>query len=169
MRLMVGPLVSTVLVAFSAAVAQPDSRSPGLAPGGPAGAPARAMTDVSETIDLVVVVANVRNGHGRVRIALWDRPEAFPKSRHAAAKASARAVPGAMRVVFPRLPAARYAAAVYHDENDDGELDRTWVGWPAEGLGFSNGAWIGLGPPDFEEAAVSLGPRQRTIGVTLRY
>lgn len=169
MRLMIGPLVSALLVAlFTATLARPDSRSPGLATGWRAAVPARAITDGSETIDLVVVVADVRNGHGRVRIALWDRPKAFPKSRDAIAKASVRAIAGAMRVLFPRLPAGRYAATVCRDENDNGERDPTWIGWPGEDLGFSSGTWIGLGPPAFEEAAVSVGARQRAIEVILR-
>ena len=70
---------------------------------------------------------------------------------------------------FKDLKPGRYALAVYHDENGNGEFDRTWIGLPAEGLGFSNGAWIGLGPPSFEEAAVTLKGQEQTIVIALRY
>ena len=75
-----------------------------------------------------------------------------------------------MRFSFPDLPPGRYALAGYHDENDNDRFDQTWIGWPDEGLGFSNGAWIGLlGAPSFQAAAVDVTAGAQTIIIALRY
>lgn len=104
-----------------------------------------------------------------MRLALWHDPDGFAKPE--AAIAMRKAVPqgGVARVTFPGLTPGRYALATYHDENDNGKLDRTWIGWPEEGLGFSNGAWINLGPPSFHAAAVELAPGSQSIAIPLRY
>ncbi len=61
-----------------------------------------------------------------------------------------------------------FSVARYHDENGTGEFDQTWISLPDEGLGFSNGAWIGLGPPAFDEAALEVSEKDRVIVVTVR-
>ena len=122
-----------------------------------------------EARELTVVVGNLRSGDGQVRIALWSNPETFATEDTALAEASQAARLGDMRFTFQGLPPGRYAVVAYHDENGNGGFDQTWIGLPDEGLGFSNGAWIGLGAPSFEEAAVEITQIQRIIVVNLRY
>jgi uncharacterized protein (DUF2141 family) len=124
--------------------------------------------------DIVLIVRNVRDGGGKVRMALWDRAEVFTKSRHKIAGEKLPAEPGEVRFVVPDMPDGRYAAAVYHDANDNGEMDRTWIGLPSEGLGFSNGARIHYdifdpGPPTFDEASIAIDESNNMIIVNLEY
>ena len=130
--------------------------------------PARAP-EAMEVPELTVVIANLRSGDGQVRIALWNDPETFATEDTALAEASQAAGPGEARFTFQDLPPGRYAVVGYHDENGNGGFDQTWIGLPDEGLGFSNGAWIGFGAPSFEEAAVEITQTQRVIVVNLRY
>ena len=117
---------------------------------------------------LKVEIGNLRSAKGNVYLALWDRSESFTESDRTIAVAKVPA--GRTRPLeFTGLAPGRYALVAYHDENENGEFDRTWIGLPAEGLGFSNGAWIGLGPPSFDEAAVVLSGSERTIVIALRY
>ena len=44
-----------------------------------------------------------------------------------------------------------YAVVVYHDENDDHAFNRTLLGLPAEGYGFSNDAPAMAGLPAFRD------------------
>ena len=50
------------------------------------------------------------------------------------------------------------AIKVLHDEDENGQTTKNWTGiWPAEGLGFSNGARLRLtGPPSFADAKLDL-------------
>ena len=115
------------------------------------------------------MIANLRSGDGQIRIALWDDPETFATDDTALADANQAARPGEVRFTFQGLPPGRYAVVGYHDENGNGGFDQTWIGLPDEGLGFSNGAWIGFGPPAFDEAAVEISADAQVIVVTLRY
>ncbi|MBI1752629.1 MAG: DUF2141 domain-containing protein [Acidobacteria bacterium] len=53
----------------------------------------------------------------------------------------------------PGLAAGAYAVVVFHDENDNGEIDHYVIGLPKEPLGFSNGFSMSLtsGKPTFEK------------------
>ncbi len=133
----------------------------------PAAAP--EAQEVPEVPGLTVVIGNLRSGEGRIRVALWRDPATFATENTALVEADQNARPGAVRFSFPGLPPGRYAVASYHDENGNGAFDQTLIGLPDEGLGFSNGAWIGLGAPSFEEAAVEITRTQRIITVSLRY
>jgi len=123
----------------------------------------------ADGLDVTIVVDNLRSAKGWVQIALWFGPKGFTDADAAIAQAKQRARPGAVRFTIPGLAPGRYAVASYHDENGNDEFDQTWIGLPDEGLGFSNGAWIGFGAPGFEEAAVEIGADDPTIMVSLRY
>jgi len=117
---------------------------------------------------LVVQVANLRSGDGEVHFGLWDSSDGFTRNDR---KLAGGALPANSHqaLVFENLPPGRYALAIYHDENGNGKFDRNWVGLPAEGLGFSNDAWINLGPPSFDDAAIEVGDWEETVVVSLRY
>ena len=102
---------------------------------------------------LKVEIGNLRNAKGDVYLALWDHSESFTESDRTIAVAK---VPAGRKhpLEFTGLAPGRYALVAYHDENENGELDRTW---------------IGLGPPSFEEAAVELSGSEQTIVIALRY
>jgi len=53
--------------------------------------------------------------------------------------------------IFADIPFGEYAAILLHDENSNGMVDHSWLGFPKEPLGFSNG-WeltIFSGMPSF--------------------
>lgn len=135
-----------------------------------AGAPAAVATTQGPSGALSVLVENLRNDHGVVRLALWNGPDGFTEREAALMILRRPAENGRVRFSFPDLPPGRYALAGYHDENDNDRFDQTWIGWPDEGLGFSNGAWIGLlGAPSFQAAAVEVAAGAQTIVIALRY
>ena len=57
---------------------------------------------------------------------------------------------------FVTLTQGAYALAIYHDENSNGEFDRSFLGWPIEDYVFSNYAEGSFGPPSFEDASFIL-------------
>ena len=76
---------------------------------------------------------------------------------------------GTLRFVVSDLPAGRYAVNAFHDENNNGELDTNLVGIPSEGYGFANNPSTTFGPPDFEEAAVTVGEASGVVVLTMSY
>jgi uncharacterized protein (DUF2141 family) len=80
-----------------------------------------------------------------------------------------RAKPGSQSVEFPDLPPGRYAVIVFHDENDNGLLDKNGLGIPIEGYGFSNNATGFFSAPSFDDAAITVGRGQASNSISLGY
>jgi uncharacterized protein (DUF2141 family) len=55
------------------------------------------------------------------------------------------------------LPPGEYALSVFHDVNDDGKLERNFIGLPKEPAGLSNNLRPKFGPPRFKDAKFSVG------------
>ena len=127
----------------------------------PLGAPSAAAGDVTVRLE------DLRNGRGSVLVAICP-PEAFlgldcPYHGRAAARDSAA------EVTIGGVPPGTYAVQAIHDENDNRELDRTFFGFPREGLAFSRDAPMRMGPPRFSEAAVRIGEGGSSVTLTMRY
>lgn len=74
---------------------------------------------------------------------------------------------GDVRVALHRQTTGAKAVAAFHDA--DGDLATNFLGIPAEGYGFSNGAVGFMGPPSFEDAAVSVGDAVLSLFVAIAY
>ena len=130
------PKVSAILLALVAGVALT------LAPEG------------ASATSLQIQVENLRSGDGNIVIALYDSEDSFLDSERHVIIARPESADAPLEVVFDNLPPGDYAVAAFHDENESGDFDTNFLGIPKEGYGFSNGARAGLGPSDFDEAAV---------------
>lgn len=71
--------------------------------------------------------------------------------------------------VLSDIKPGKYVISLFHDENDNGELDTIFMGIPNEGYGFSNNATAPFGPPSFDKAAFDLRDGQQVIKIKLRY
>src|SRR5579862_5579531 len=87
--------------------------------------------------ELTINVGHVRSDRGAILAALYDSEATFMKQPLARATFKVKAAAGEVSYVFHDLPAGKYALAVFHDENENGQLDKNFVGIPREGYGFS--------------------------------
>src|SRR3546814_16611886 len=62
-----------------------------------------------------------------------------------------------------------YAIAIYHDENGDRKFDRSMLGLPEEGYGFSNNAAVVLAPPSFDAVKFKAADGVTHVDITMRY
>ncbi len=121
--------------------------------------------------DLSVEVGGIRSADGTVNVGLHAETAGvrFPGENGMIAGSWRQARIGSLQVVFAGLPAGRYAVAVHHDENGNGELDTNLIGQPVEGYGFANDAMGFMNPPEFAEASVEVGDKPVSITVNLGY
>jgi uncharacterized protein (DUF2141 family) len=119
------------------------------------------------TGELQVQISNVRNAKGRVHIDVC--PEALFLKDNCPYSGNAPARTGMTIVIARGIPAGRYAVQAFHDENSNGEVDRALFGIPKEGVGFSNDARIGLGPPKFADAVFAFDGNGKAIQLKMRY
>jgi uncharacterized protein (DUF2141 family) len=116
---------------------------------------------------VVVTVRGVRNDHGHVLVALCTKADFLQPHCHW--KGRTRAMQGTVQVTIKNVPPGQYAAQAFHDENDNGTLDRNFFGLPKEAMGFSNNAPIHLGPPRFNVASFPVGAADVQIAFALKY
>lgn len=118
--------------------------------------------------ELILQVRGLRSDKGHLMLALFDSNASFPKvaSRSAVIAISYRSA--TWRV--PSLALGKYAIALYHDENDNGRLDKNLLGIPREDYAFSCGAKAILGPPRWRTAsfAVNTGMNVQTINLGMK-
>lgn len=104
---------------------------------------------------LTVDVVDVQRPGGHVMIAVYDNAGAWEAGAKPVATARDSVSGPTVRVRFSDLAPGRYAVRLFHDENDNGELDANMLGIPVESYGFSNGGGR-LGTPSFDKAAFEL-------------
>ena len=116
---------------------------------------------------IVVTVSGVRDERGTLRVAICTQADFLKPHCPYQGRAPARA--GMVVVTINDVPPGIYAAQAYQDANDNGVLDRNWLGWPQEGMGFSNDAPFRFGPPSFADAAFRVSAGGERISFRVRY
>lgn len=122
--------------------------------------------------ELNITITGVRNNSGSVLVSLFLDDSGYPADASKAVR-KGKATYGSDKtatIKFDDLPAGRYAAVVLHDENDNFRMDKTWIGLPKEGYGFSNNAKAPFGPPSFKQASFThSSDKTSAISIQLRY
>lgn len=111
--------------------------------------------------ELTLTIKNVRNNNGSIRIALWDQATGFPKDYTTSIEQVSVLAGNEVQYTFKNLKTARYAVAVFHDANNDEDLNTNRLGIPQEGFGFTNNPRIIFGPPTYRKCNVLVKENQK--------
>jgi uncharacterized protein (DUF2141 family) len=99
----------------------------------------------AQTARLVVHIDKLKDDRGTVHVTLKDsnrkivKEESVPISNQRA------------EITFEKLDPGEYAVRVYHDENNNGKLDRALLGIRKESWGVSNDSLQSFGPARFQK------------------
>ena len=158
------PVLASGLVASSLILAGPAQSADQTATTCP------ASTSGAVGTQLHIALTGLRNDDGTVSVTLYGQKAAsFMAHRGWIAQARVKPAGRQAEACFTLSGPGAYAVAVYHDANDNHHFDRTFLGLPAEGYGFSNDAPTPLGPPPFSAAKFIVQPGGTTIAIHLRY
>ncbi|MET0272964.1 MAG: DUF2141 domain-containing protein [Phenylobacterium sp.] len=119
---------------------------------------------------LTIEVTGVRAARGQMAITIYpDVARRFlaPKGKLARVRVVSRAPVTSACFWLPQP--GFYAVAVYHDANGDEDFNRSLVGLPTEGFGFSNDAPTPTGLPPFQAVRFRVPAGESTLKVKLRY
>ena len=98
-----------------------------------------------------------KNDEGLARVAVFLDAGGWPDQEDSVIATAVIPISDGQAVaVFEEIPAGPFAVSVFHDENDDGELDSDTLGIPSEDYGFSRDARDMFGAPSFKEARIEL-------------
>jgi len=125
----------------------------------------------ADAVRIDVEITGIRLPKGNVTVLLYpDKPDDFLAKGKRLSKIR---IPVHSNVVTACMTApapGRYAIAFYHDQNGDRKLDRTLMGRPAEGFGFSNDPHVSaFGLPRFTDVLFAAGPGDNRLKMTMRY
>jgi uncharacterized protein (DUF2141 family) len=129
---------------------------------------------VSATQSRITVNLNgLRSQNGNVVVCLWRQQDKdFPlcSAKAAFQHQTAKPTPSGITVTFNEVPSGDYAVSAFLDENQNGTIDRGFMGRPKEPIALSNMTQMlqRRSRPSFEEAKFTVnGPK--TISLSLRY
>jgi len=109
-----------------------------------------AQNDSITTISVKVI--DLRNNDGKVGVTLFNSDEGFPSEyENAIDKKYVEINNKTAETIFENVPQGTYAIAVYHDEDEDGEIETSFIGIPREGVGSSNNPKSRMGPPRYRD------------------
>lgn len=154
--------VKTILPAAMAAALAPLSAQAQAVPSGCTGTPSATWIDVA--------VEGVKNSQGLIAITLYaDKPRKF-LARHGSLYVGRVPAHEGVTVgcIFVPKPGV-YALAIYHDEDANQNFNRTGIGLPAEGYGFSNNPSTLAGLPSFKSVRLNIPRSGLVTRVRMKY
>jgi uncharacterized protein (DUF2141 family) len=159
---------SAAVIACMAALAASTSAHAGAAKAAVMPPPGCTGTPSSTWIN--VVAEGLRSNNGLLAITLYeDKPSKFLAHHGSLYVGRVDAVAGATRsCIFVPRPGV-YALALYHDENANQKFDRTGIGFPAEGYGFSNNPATLAGLPSFRSVRLNIPRAGLSTRVQMKY
>ena len=117
--------------------------------------------------DLTVNISGMESVKGSVYIAVFKDPKTFPVFGKQWRGESIPVTKKSMSYSFINIPHGTYVISVFHDENNNGILDKNALGIPLEPYGFSRNARSRFSAPPFEDAQFNFKGKQ-SIDISIR-
>jgi uncharacterized protein (DUF2141 family) len=133
-------------------------------------AAASDCTGTPSATRLFVNVDNVRDARGLIAVTLYtDERRKFLAKRGSLYVGRVPARPGRTRICIHVPKPGTYALAAYHDADADRSFDRTGLGLPDEGFGFSNNPPTFFGLPNFDSVRIKVPRTNLSTTIRLHY
>jgi uncharacterized protein (DUF2141 family) len=127
-------------------------------------------TGPASAVRLQVAVEGVRSSDGLIAVTLYaDDPRRFLARRGSLYVGRVPARAGTTRVCIHLPGPGTYGLAVYHDADANRSFNRSGLGLPAEGYGFSNNAPAIFGLPSFRSVRLAVPRTSMGTAIRLRY
>ena len=111
-------------------------------------------TGFAQNSNLTINVSSLKNNTGTLTAELYNSKENFLKKVYKTASSSIKS--NAALITITGIPKGEYTVLVYQDVNNNGKLDKNFVGMPKEPVACSNNAKGFMGPPKYEDAKFSI-------------
>ena len=122
---------------------------------------------VADEYALSVHIADVRGDRGQIQVELYNTPETFRKSAKALRIIRVPAQMDGVTVKFEGVVPGRYAILAFHDEDENGEMNKRFGMIPTEGYALSNDPQV-FGPPAFKDSAFEM-QSDRELSMPMHY
>jgi len=115
--------------------------------------------------DIEVNISNIDNNEGKIMIGLYASEGNWLGNPQKGL--IGKIEDGESTTTFKNIPQGVYAISVFHDENNNNDLDMNFMGIPKEDNGCSNNASGLFGPPKWKDAKFKLKDKTEIINIKL--
>ncbi|MGE4296985.1 MAG: DUF2141 domain-containing protein [Desulfovibrionaceae bacterium] len=115
---------------------------------------------------LQITITDIPSNNGIIKLEMYDSKAAYLQRFVRSANMIIRDHTASMP--FPSLAYGTYAVFVFHDANNNGQVDRNFLGIRTEKRMFSNNVDGMFGPPEWEEAAFEYKAGMTTLTISLK-
>ena len=121
--------------------------------------------------NLTIEFENIRNNKGVVFVTLFETKETWLDEdleyyQFIFSKENVRN--NKLTVSIDSINSGYYGIAILDDEDEDGEMQNNFIGFPREGFGFSRNVRVRLFKPKFEECVLEI-KNDTTINISIQY
>ena len=113
-------------------------------------------TNTDTLSKLVINLSGMQNTNGKVNVALFNSSASFNDPNQAYRELFLVCTGSSMTISLDSIIPGDYAFAIFHDENDNQNLDQNVLGIPTEGFAFSNNAMGTFGPPNWTQSKFTI-------------
>lgn len=117
---------------------------------------------------LIIEVDHVEIAKGKIWIGIYDSKDNYLVKERAIIKELSIQEKGKAEIHIPELPYGTYAIALFHDINENDELDQNMWGVPTEPYAFSRPPVSKWRIPYFHEVAFHFSSNRQHIKASLR-
>ncbi len=118
--------------------------------------------------ELVIRITNIQNTTGKpLLVGVYAQTDDFPGYNKSSYNKKVLAKTSEVSVSF-KLPPGEYAVGLMHDLNENGRIDKNWVGYPTEPFGFSKNFKPLMGAPSFKDCSIDLRQGSQRIEIKLQ-
>ncbi len=108
-----------------------------------------------QAAELQVAIHEVGSDEGMIMAQLFSGEDNYQQGQ-ALSGTMVPAKKGVGKLLFKDLAPGEYVVRLFHDENNNQEMDMNAFGMPTEGYGFSNEAVGNMGPPQYQDMVVEI-------------
>ena len=129
-----------------------------------------ALVSISSLManDIDIEIINISNKNGDIKVGLYNKAEGFSKIDKVYKEAIIKISSKTIKYKFTNIPNGTYAIAIFHDEKQNGKIDKNILGMPQEGYGFSNNIRPSFRSANFEESQFEL-KKSKILSIKMGY
>jgi len=122
-----------------------------------------------EETGLLITINNIKSIGGHVQIAVYNDEISYMSDKVYKYHSAKVGKNGNLEIRLENIEKGSYSICIFHDENDNGKLDKNFLGMPIEPYGFSNNPKIFFSPPGFKDTMINVDPEHtRNVSIELR-
>ena len=126
-----------------------------------------AAPEKATNVPLRVIIDNLSTNDGEIEISVYTPKNKFPEENGQLKKYRFKPENLKLDVQLKDLPYGELAIALFHDENNNGKIDKNMIGIPTEPYGFSNNYKPTIKAPNFDNCKFAYNKDTDVIRISL--